>query len=136
MAIHSIEFVDGYPLDPKSGEDLNQQIQRGLLDPRVKRRERRLSVGEHYVTPRQWRRPDADPNYDYFVEVNERGGGRFRMVPLHDGVGTRELGKSGFRRGGMTQELTPDSEMAIIAGGSKRSPTGLAVFRIIYCKED
>lgn len=127
MTIECLEFKKGgYSLDPEK-DDMQSQIQEVLRDPE-NFKIRTLGPGSHDLTPREW----EDPNYRYWVNIENNGMGTVRMVPAVEGASSRFVEEREWTKGVREHPLKPGSEPVVIVGGNKERSTGLAVYKIIY----
>ena len=127
MTIECVEFKKGeYFIDPGKG-DILSQARKALDDPELYK-VRTLTPGSYDLTPREWK----DPNFKYWVNVETTGMGTLRMVPRVEGASSRFVEEREWTEGVREHPLRSGSEPVIIAGGSKNSPSGLAIYKLIY----
>lgn len=119
-----IDFKAGLFINPS--EDILKQVKIALGDT-TRYSTRLLVPGSHNLTPREW----DDPNYDYWVNVGVDGLGTMRMVPRVEGAASKFTNEVRWREGVREQPINSGAVPIIILGGSKASPTGLAVYKIV-----
>ncbi len=129
MPIKCVEFGSGgFPFNPS--EDIEDQITAALSD--VKNyTEKTFEPGIYDLTPKEW----EDPNFRYWLKVENDGTGRILMIPFVEGARSKFVENREWQAGYREFWLRPDSEKVVIAGGSRESSTGLALYKLIFYVE-